>query len=199
MTRTTCLLLLLAVLSGCAAPRAALPTSALPGTLGDVNADLRGAVVQIDFADGSSIARAERVRVREVVTEYTAERMGGPTQQSVPTADVVRITVVSGRASGARGALVGALPGGLLALGSALALSDPSEEASLEDVVTGLLASLALVAGVGLAVVGGAVGAAAQGNRAPGRYVVLYHGPVDRYLSAPDSTVSPPSDPPLDR
>lgn len=192
MTRLVAALLLL---SGCAAPRApqaALPTSALPGTLADVNADLRDIVVQIEFANGTRVARAERVRIREASTDFSALQMDRSVRRSVPTEDIARITVVRGRASGGTGALLGATPGLAITLGSTLNMtrSGGGFEAELERAIVG---SAGIAVGLGLAIMGAAIGGTRQVNRSPGRIVVVYEGPVERYLPAPPDARDTPN------
>ena len=172
MTR---LLLLLVLLSGCAAP---LATSSGPTTLDALNETLREIAVDIELADGTTVRDAERVRITPDATTYA----DGEARAALATADIVRMVVVRQRTgSASNGALVGAAPGLLLALGSLLVRSDP-DAGPTEQFETGLGATFGFYAGLGVALIGGAIGASSTGRRGPALYTVIYEGPAERYV-----------------
>ena len=175
MTRLLCLLVLL---SGCAAPMA---TSSAPSTLDALNETLREIAVDIELSDGTTVRDAERVRIARDATTYA----DGEDRAVLQTADIVRMVVVRQRTGSASdGALIGATPGLLLALGSLLVRSDP-DAGPTEQFETRAGATFGFYAGLGVALVGGAIGASSTGRRGPGLYTVIYEGPVERYLLTP--------------
>ena len=176
MIRFACLLVML---TGCATSRPAAP----PATLAEVNAVLDGATVQIVFTDGTQVPEAEWVRVGDSVTEYSTTLSGWTTGHSRPTAEVAWILMVETRSGSMSMALLGALPGALMAAGVARSRPEVESDApSIRRETADFVRALGIATGVGIAVLGAAWGNSLQARASGSRYSVIYEGPVERYV-----------------
>ena len=175
MIRVACLFVLL---SGCAASRPA-SSPAPPASLADVNAALDGRTVRIDMAERVVAENATEVRLTpdsvffRVPPDTTVLR-------SAPSSSVLRILGPSERTGrDLRGPIAGA------AAGFVLARLLQSQSGGRRSVGTPVLDGVARGGSVVIAVVAAWAGAGIGHRFTNPRTVVLFQGPVERYLAAP--------------
>jgi hypothetical protein len=177
------LFLALVLLTGCAsssgpagsatAPRAA-SVSPSPA-LNAVNDRIGDTPVTLTLTDGKRHREARFVVVGDERTTFVLLRKG---PQSVETARVDRVErrVGGGRSVGAK---IGAAPGMIL-MGLSLLVGVSGD--GFEEVVGYAYAGV----GFGAAAIGALFGSVVGHAVSPGEIEVLYQGPIDRYLNAPE-------------
>ncbi|HVR97375.1 MAG TPA: hypothetical protein VMW27_12220 [Thermoanaerobaculia bacterium] len=148
-----------------------------PATLAEVNERLKGRVASLELADGRTIERARDV---SVAADFTSWRDDGEPQR-VPTSDLVRITSRKQRRilKGLGVGLAAGVGAGLLAIGTSSDSGNDYVDASADASVL-----------AGAIVVGGIVGAVVGAARGRGGAGIVYEGPVERYLEAPNQGAS---------
>lgn len=181
MTR---LILLLFLLSGCAASRPSATDVERPHTLAEVNAVLDGERVRIDLGDRYFIAPATRVRVSMTEVVYHFDQDPPDSLRVLPIASMAQISRLEQGGEtrdGAGGALLGAIPGAIL-LGLALSADTESDTGNVGEEIAGTFAKvLAVVGGTVLMAAGANLGGARARAAASRRRAVVYRGPVERY------------------
>ncbi|MCK4512708.1 hypothetical protein KAW64_13270 [bacterium] len=149
MRKSLSLILALAMLAnGCAGVRVVDPNA--PGeVLRELNADAEGRVVRVELLSGQTFSGTSIHAASDSTTWFDA----GDRRVVVSTAEIAKVDVVGWRSANraGRGALIGAIPGGIMFL--SYGLSDESDDSGL----AGLFCGVVLVGG---ALLGAAVGLA---------------------------------------
>ncbi len=197
--RLLLLLLLTAASTGCASsgfigspappPGYFADTAAVSEPLAAVNDVLSEGRFTLVTTTGRKVD-VRSIRVGSTTTTFRAPR---DSPRYLPTSDLARVEAGRQGSGVATGALVGMVPGVVLTTAGLVSSNDM--ECGDEDIGwcgLGEAIKFGLIAGgVVLVLVGGAVGAGIGAIADPGKTVVLYEGPVARYLPEPSPTVLP--------
>ena len=181
-------IVLVVLLSGCAAPIQATRDLPQPRTLDEVNALLDGKRVTIELADGTRVAWARDAIVSASELRFTIPAPGpapGRVPRSLDVRDVARVTYVRNRGS-TWGARIGAAPGLLGIASGGLLIVSASRSDSDSAWIGGVVGMFGVASGAALALVGAGLGSAVGSHVSPGGVVTLYEAPVERYLPAAD-------------
>lgn len=177
MTRWTLFVVVTCAACGCASappPR----VDRAPHTISGANARVQGVTVRLQLKSGVLYPRVHRVRLEPDVTTFIS-LYGNGQRDTVATPEIARIYLPprGGDMPSAVPTVAGAVPGLVLA---GIALSRPSEAESPGAAVEEALGRAILVAaGVGLAVLGAAIGHTISNDRPDPPPTVLYRAPDD--------------------
>ncbi len=196
--RLLVLLLLTILATGCASSGFVGSPAPPPGYFADTVAvsepldAVNDALSEGRFALVTTSGRTVDVRSVRIGPTTTQFRKPRETPRYLPTDEVERVEAGVGGSGAATGAFIGMTPGLALMIGALIIASDDNEGCDSNSngcAFEAILFVSGVAAGGALMATGALVGAGIGALSDPSRSVVLYEGPVTRYLPEPTPSV----------